>query len=117
MDGGHLSPDGIHVMAQGNLVLLQLIPIGIEAGSECMDLVSQGPLSTGSLALGVAVRTSSSVSSSKVETLLGLSNFTLGSGMGRRCCTCFSESNIITMTDRHSLVIREGWIRAPVQCP
>ena len=42
MDGGHLSPDGIHVLAQGNLVLLQLVTIGVEAGSECMDLVVQG---------------------------------------------------------------------------
>ena len=41
-DGGHLNPDGIHVLAQGNPVLLQLIPIGVEAGSECMDLVDQG---------------------------------------------------------------------------
>ena len=41
-DGGHLNPDGIHVLAQGNPVLLRLVPIGIEAGCECIDLVGQG---------------------------------------------------------------------------
>ena len=42
VDGGHLSPDGIHVLAQGSSVLLRLVPIGDEVGSECMDLVGKG---------------------------------------------------------------------------
>ena len=39
VNGGHLSSDGVHVLAQGNPVLLRLIPIGVEAGGQCMDLV------------------------------------------------------------------------------
>ena len=35
-------PDGIHVLTQGNLVLPRLVPIGVEASNECMDLVGQG---------------------------------------------------------------------------
>ena len=35
----HLNPNGVHVLAQGNPMLLRLVPIGVEAGSECMDLV------------------------------------------------------------------------------
>ena len=108
VDGGHLSLDGIHVLDQGNPVLLRLVPIGFEAGGECMDLIGQGLGRTRgdlkvtvhwSLTLGVAAGTSFSVSSSDSS---GLSNFTLGSGMGRCCCTCSSESNIGTPADRHS---------------
>ena len=40
-DSGHLSSDGFHVLAQSNLMLLRLVPISVEAGSECMDLVGQ----------------------------------------------------------------------------
>ena len=42
MDGGHISLDGVHVLAQGNPGLLRPIPIGVEAGGKCMDLVDQG---------------------------------------------------------------------------
>ena len=31
-DGGHLNSDGIHALAQGNPLLLRLVPIGVEAG-------------------------------------------------------------------------------------
>ena len=41
-DDGHLGLDRMHVLAQGNPMLLRLVPIGVKAGSECMDLVSQG---------------------------------------------------------------------------
>ena len=39
-DSSHLSSDGVHVLAQGNPVLLRLMPVGIEAGGQRMDLVS-----------------------------------------------------------------------------
>ena len=41
-NSSHLSSDGIHVLDQSNPMLLRLVPIGVEAGSECMDLVGQG---------------------------------------------------------------------------
>ena len=120
VDGGHLSPDGIHVLAQGNPVLLRLILIGVEEGGECMDLVGQGLCRTRgdlwSLSLGVAARTSSSVSSLNSS---GLPNLTLGSGMGRRCCTCSSKFNIGTLVDRHGsglqCSVRESTRSTPAQ--
>ena len=54
--------------------------------------------------LGVDAGTSSLVSSSYSS---GFLNFILGNGMGRRYCTCSSESNIGTLADWHSSVIRE----------
>ena len=41
-DGGYLSSDGVHVLTQGNTVLLRLVPIGIKMGGERMNLVCQG---------------------------------------------------------------------------
>ena len=41
-DSSHLSLDGVHVLAKGCPVLLRLIPVGVKAGGQCMDLVSQG---------------------------------------------------------------------------
>ena len=41
-DGGHLRLDGVDILAQGNSVLLLLIPVSVEAGGKCVDLVDQG---------------------------------------------------------------------------
>ena len=54
LDGGHLSSDGVHVLTQGNTVLLRLIPIGIKTGGERMNLVCQGlSLTVGGLSVTV----------------------------------------------------------------
>ena len=39
VNDGHLSPDGVHVLTQGNTVLLRLIPICVKLCGECMNLV------------------------------------------------------------------------------
>ena len=36
---GHLGPDGVHVLTQGNKVLLRLIPICVKPRGERMNLV------------------------------------------------------------------------------
>ena len=64
--------------------------------------------------LGVATGMSSSVSSSDS---FGLPKFVMANGMGRHCCTWSSESNIATPAARHSCVIKEGWMSAPVHRP
>ena len=46
-NGGHLSSDGVHVLTQGNPVLLRLVPIGIKPGGKCMNLVAEGLSQTG----------------------------------------------------------------------
>ena len=38
-NGGHLSSDGVHILTQGNTVLLILIPIGVKPCGERMDLI------------------------------------------------------------------------------
>ena len=86
-NGGHLSSDGVHILTKVNTVLLRLIPICVKPCGERMNLVCEGLSRIGAPALGVAAASSLSVSSSKSP---GLPNFTLGSGMGRRCCTCSS---------------------------
>ena len=42
VNDGHLDPDGVHVLTQGNTVLLRLIPICIKPRGERMNLVCQG---------------------------------------------------------------------------
>ena len=44
---GHLGPDGVHVLTQGNTVLLRLIPICVKLCGERMNPVCQGPSRTG----------------------------------------------------------------------
>ena len=44
---GHLGLDGIHVLTQGNTVLLRLILICIKPCGECMNIVYQGLSRTG----------------------------------------------------------------------
>ena len=44
---GHLGPDGIHVLTQGNTTLLRFIPICVKPRGECMNLVCQGLSRTG----------------------------------------------------------------------
>ena len=44
---GHLGPDGVHVLTQGNTVLLRLIPICVKLCGERMNLVCQGLSLTG----------------------------------------------------------------------
>ena len=39
---GHLGPDGVHVLTQGNTAFLRLIPICIKSCGERMNLVCQG---------------------------------------------------------------------------
>ena len=41
-NGGHLRSDGVHVLTQGNLVLLRLVPIGVKLGGKHMNLVAEG---------------------------------------------------------------------------
>ena len=36
---GHLVPDGVHVLTQGNTMLLRLIPICVKSCGERMNLV------------------------------------------------------------------------------
>ena len=46
-NGGHLSSDVIHILTQGNMVLLRLIPICVKPCGERMNLVCQGLSRTG----------------------------------------------------------------------
>ena len=39
---GHLGPDGVQVLTQGNTVLLRLIPICFKPHGKCLNLVCQG---------------------------------------------------------------------------
>ena len=121
-NGGHLCSDGVHVLTQGNPILLRLVPIGVKPCGKRMNMIYEGlsrtggdlrSSSLGSPTLGVAVWTSSLVSSFDSS---GLPNFALGSSIGRHCYTSSSESSIGTLASWYSRVIREGWIRAPVQC-
>ena len=41
-NGGHLSFDGVHILTQGNTVLLRLISICVKSCGECMNLVCEG---------------------------------------------------------------------------
>ena len=41
-NGGHLSSDGIHILTQGNTVLLRLILICVKPCGERMNLVYEG---------------------------------------------------------------------------
>ena len=75
---------------------------------------TSGSPSTRLLVLGVTAGTSSSISSFDS---FGLLKFVMGNGMGRHYCTCSSESNIATSAARHSCVIKEGWMSAPVHRP
>ena len=109
-NGFHLSSNGVHFLTQGNPVLLRLVPISVKPYGKRMNLIG----TSGSPALGVAAGASSLVFSSE---LLRLLNFALGSGMGRRCYTFSSESNIETSASRHNFVMSEGCIRAPVHLP
>ena len=47
MNGGHLSSDGVHILIQGNTVLLRLIPICVKSCGEHMNLVCEGLSQTG----------------------------------------------------------------------
>ena len=46
-NGGHLSSDGVHIMTQGNTMLLRLIPICVKPCGERMNLVCKGLSRTG----------------------------------------------------------------------
>ena len=54
-NGGHLNSDGVHVLTQGNPVLLTLIPIGIKPGGKRMNLVAKGLSRTGGDLIRVAI--------------------------------------------------------------
>ena len=101
-DGGHLSSDGVHVLTQGNTFLLRLVPIGIKMGGERMNMVFQG-LSRTVRDLSVTIHGVACTGYGCWDITLGLiilsglPNFALGSGIGRRCCTYSSESNIETL--------------------
>ena len=41
-DGGHLSFRGIHILTQGNLVLLRLVPIGVKPCGKRTNMVAEG---------------------------------------------------------------------------
>ena len=41
-NGGHLNSDGIHILTQGNPMLLRLVPIGVKPCGERMNLVDEG---------------------------------------------------------------------------
>ena len=41
-NGGHLGSDSVHVLTQGNTVLLRLIPICVKLCGKHMNLVYQG---------------------------------------------------------------------------
>ena len=41
-NGGHLSSDVIHILTQGNLMLLRLVPVGVKPCGELMNLVDEG---------------------------------------------------------------------------
>ena len=40
--GDHLNYDGVHIMTQGNPVLLRLVPIGVKLCGKRMNLVVEG---------------------------------------------------------------------------
>ena len=46
-NGGHLSSDGVHILTQGNTVLLRLILICVKPCGECMNLACEGLSRTG----------------------------------------------------------------------
>ena len=46
-NGGHLRSDGVHVLTQGNPVLLRFVPIGVKLGGKRMNLVAEGLSLTG----------------------------------------------------------------------
>ena len=41
-NGGHLNSDGVHILTQGNPVLLRLIPIGVKPCGKRMNLICEG---------------------------------------------------------------------------
>ena len=41
-NGGYLRSNGVHVLTQGNPVLLRLVPIGFKPGGKRMNLVAEG---------------------------------------------------------------------------
>ena len=41
-NGGHLCSYGVHVVTQGNPVLLRLVSIGVKLCSKCMNLICEG---------------------------------------------------------------------------
>ena len=47
VNGGHLRSDGVHVLTQGNPVLLRLVLIGVKPGGKRMNLVAEGLSRTG----------------------------------------------------------------------
>ena len=47
VNDGHLRSDGIHVLSQGNLVLLRLVPIGVKPCGKRMNLICEGLSRTG----------------------------------------------------------------------
>ena len=47
MNVGHLSFDGVHILTQGNLVLLRLVPIGVKPCGEHMNMICKGLSRTG----------------------------------------------------------------------
>ena len=46
-NGGHLSSDGVHVLTQGNSVLLRLVLIGVKLCGKRMNLICEGLSRTG----------------------------------------------------------------------
>ena len=42
VNGGHLSYDAIHILTQGNTVLLRIIPICVKLRGERMNLIIEG---------------------------------------------------------------------------
>ena len=42
VNGGYLSSDGIHILTQGNLVIMRLVPISVKSCGKRMNLVGQG---------------------------------------------------------------------------
>ena len=42
VNGGHLNSDGVHILTQGNTVLLRLIPICVKPCGECMNMINEG---------------------------------------------------------------------------
>ena len=41
-NGGHLSSDGVHILTQGNPVLLRLVPIDVKPCGKRMNLICEG---------------------------------------------------------------------------
>ena len=46
-NGGHLISDGVHILTQGNPMLLRLVPIGVKPCVEHMNLICEGLNRTG----------------------------------------------------------------------